>query len=275
MNLNRSLIAVGILSQVLMGCASTRVRPTEPIETTFFSQELEDLYRQARQALSKRDYKRSLSLFKAYLETSKEGMNRRERLIWVIDAMGRIFLRELKDIDSAEAFFQSINDDKRLNELEKEWVAEWLAVTQEWKEFGTPPSNLKKSNLFRLGKEFFEKARAKNQFPLDSRGNADFHIAASYLIPFIQKNDKDSRIGEALYMMGLIRIHSIGDGDYWTENFYLKEVIRRFPHSDLARRAWVALNDEVHAAYTGSSGDQTPDELLKVLKDYRQLAYGK
>jgi len=91
-------------------------------------------------------------------------------------------------------------------------------------------------------------------------------------IPFIVNFDNDERIGEVLYLMGSIRRNVRIDNLYWTENFYLKEAIRRFPHTELAIKAWEVLDEDVHFAYSGSEGDFTPPALIEMLEQYKQLA---
>lgn len=102
-----------------------------------------------------------------------------------------------------------------------------------------------------------------------------FHIASSHLIPFIINYDEDPRIGEALFMMGVARYNSWTDREYWSENYYLGEVIRRFPHTALAQKAYKMLEDSIRFGYSGSSGDHTPGSMVRVLKHVRRLAQPK
>ena len=107
---------------------------------------------------------------------------------------------------------------------------------------------------------------------MDVSASADFSLASDYLIPFTIHFDKDSNIGEALYMMGEIRRRSWHNNYYWTDNFYLMEVIRRFPNSELATRAYKALYEDVHFGYTGSSGDNTPESWNELLNEFKELS---
>jgi hypothetical protein len=81
-----------------------------------------------------------------------------------------------------------------------------------------------------------------------------------------------THVGEGLLMMGEIRSYTFPDPDYWVQNFYLKEVIRRFPHTPLAVRAWERMRDEITVNYSGSGGDLTPPSVVKMVETYRQLA---
>jgi hypothetical protein len=72
--------------------------------------------------------------------------------------------------------------------------------------------------------------------------------------------------------MGSIRRHVIIDNLYWTENYYLKEAIRRFPHTPLAEKAWELLEEDVSFAYSGSEGTFTPHSVKTMLQQYKKLA---
>ena len=54
--------------------------------------------------------------------------------------------------------------------------------------------------------------------------------------------------------------------------FYLKEVIRRFPHTTISQQAYQALEESVHFGYSGSGGDTTPPSMVRMLKEYKGLS---
>ena len=235
----------------------------------------EDLYQRAQRTFYRAEYTETLKLFEEYIEKSQTTYNQRERLFWVIDQAGRIYLREWRDPKGAIQFFSRFEKNDRLTEAGQDTVSEWVIAAQEWLS-----ADAKKEvdveypdPLFWQGRNFFEQGKKKLRYPMDDQGNADFHIAASFLVSFITHFDSDPRIGEALLMMGEIRTHTWTDDSYWSQNFYLKEAIRRFPRTKIAQKAWKILRDEIHAENTGSGGDNTPPSLVKMLETYRKLAY--
>lgn len=123
-----------------------------------------------------------------------------------------------------------------------------------------------------MGKKYYLSGMKKNDYPADYKGKADLYIAATYLIPIVYNLNDSKNIGEVLLMLGTIRNKSWNDQDYWSENFYLKEVIHRFPHSDLARKAYKVLEDGIRFGYTGSGGDFTPPSQIRMLKVYKKLS---
>lgn len=238
--------------------------------------DLDQLYHSAMLEFKRKNYNAALPLFKKYVNLAKTEPYKRNRLVWVIDNVGRIYLTEQHNPDAAIEYFGELTKESAINEEEFTDVEGWLVAAIDWKRFGKMPSEIKTAEgLFILGNQFYQKGLSKLKYPLDNAGNADFHIAASYLIPLIVHFDKDQSISDALYMMGDIRRHIRTDNLYWSENFYIKEVIRRFPHTELAEKAWEILNDDVHFAYSGSAGDSTPTEQLKMLERYKALAYPK
>lgn len=265
MKTNRVATSIMGLVFILVGLgASHAANATMPLDS---------LYHQAQRQFHRRNYRRALPLLLSYVEKSKTQRHRRERLIGVIDQIGRIYLRERKDPDEAIAFFMKLSKSKRLNDAEYHVLEEWLAGANEWKRYRDFPEDVKSVDaLFERGQLFFRKGLSKQKFRGDDTGDAHFNIAACYLVPFIINFDKDPRIGEALFMMGVVRHNSWEDTEYWSENFYLREVIRRFPHTPLAEKAFKMLDSDVHFGYSGSSGDHTPKSLLRMLEQFKRLA---
>jgi hypothetical protein len=240
--------------------------------------DLDSLYQQAERELSRKNYEVALPLLRQFIENSKETPkhHKHNRLLNAIDQVGGIYLGVKQNPDAALKFFKSFYNDKRLNDAELNTIEEWIGAATDWKRFGKLPSEIQSADqLYLLGLQYYNKGLHKLTYPMDKGGNADFHIAASYLIPFIVNFDKDRRIGEALYYMGDIRRHVLIDNLYWTENYYLKETIRRFPHTPLAKKAFEVMQDDVEFAYSGSEGNFTPESMKEMLEQYRKLSQPK
>jgi tetratricopeptide (TPR) repeat protein len=259
----------------LMACSSPQKNPL-PVNSQINSEQ--SMYREGQREFNKRNYKESLVLFNQYIEKNKNIKNKKtkERVFWAIDQVSRIYLMIYKDTDKAISFLESISKSVKLSEAEDDDISEWISVAKDWKKRGKLPKNIKNpEELFKLGEKFFEQGMEKLKYPADNAGNADFYIASTYLIPYVYNYDNGKRIGKALFMLGNIRFRSWNDYEYWTENFYLKEVIRRSPHSKLAQRAYKLLDQGIHAGYTGTAGDNTPPSQIKMLKKFKKLANPK
>ncbi|WP_455202898.1 hypothetical protein [Kaarinaea lacus] len=233
----------------------------------------EALYHQGQREFYRKNYAKALPLLQQYIEIRQPATTEGTRLLSVIDQIGSIYLRIKQKPDAALKFFKKYEKDPRLSDAELNTIEEWIGAATDWKRFGKLPTEVKDADqLYLLGIKYFNRGSAKQKYPVDRSGNADFHIAASYFIPFIVNFDNDERIGEVLFLMGSIRRNVRIDNLYWTENFYLKEAIRRFPHTDLAIKSWEVLDEDVHFAYSGSEGDFTPPALMEMLEQYKQLA---
>ena len=245
-------------------------------DLTLSNTELESYYREAQREFHKNNFSQAQVLFTEYLDRTKKGLNKKERLFWVIDQIGYIYLKVKSDPDGAITFFKKFESDSRLSEAEQDTISEWIGVSKDWKKEKEFPQKIQGANkLYSLGKKYFDRGIKKKSYPMDDKGNADLAISEAYLRPFIIRYDDDPRIGDVLVMMGRIKYNLRTDADYWSENFYLKEAIRRYPGTKLAQSAWKKLNDDIHIGYSGSSGDNTPPSILQMLEMYKKIAFMK
>ncbi len=234
---------------------------------------LNPLYHRAQREFHRKNYRTALALLAQYLSEAKTQTYRRRRLLWVIDQIGQIHLKVHRDPDGALAFFSRIKDDKRLTGAEMDMIKGWIQAAHDWKRSERlRPSKRSADELFDLGRSLYNKGVEETESPMDDSGNGYFHIATTYLIPFIVNYDQDRRIGEALLMMGDIRRRTWTDAGYWSESHYLREVIRRYPHSRIAREAYELLRKDIHFGYSGSGGDHVPRSQQQMLRHFQRLS---
>lgn len=239
---------------------------------------LDDLYQKAQSFYFKKDYAQSIPLLRQYLQKVPPGKQRESEFFWVVDQLGTYFLRIKKDPAAAIQFFKKYVNDSRLNDAQQDSLSEWITAAQEWKTTlnATPKKGMRPNSLYENGRKFFLKAEAASKKVVDdSSGSASYSISASYLGPFIMENDGHPSVGEALFMMGKIRSRLWTDTSYWSKNFYLKEVIRRFPNTPLSWKAWKTLEEDVYQGYSGSSGVNVPPSMVRMLERYRKSAEPK
>lgn len=266
-----------VVTLLLIGCSTTS---TTMLNNQKVSKKISTLsdYREAQREYRRKNYLQSIELFEEFIEENKARKNKiiKKRVLWAIDLVSRIYLRVYKDPARAINFLEKVQRNVVLNDAEGDIILEWISVSKEWRNHGILPKKIKnKEELFELGEKYYLQGMEKIEFPADDSGNADFYIAATYLVPYVYNYDDSKNIGKALFMLGNIRFRSWNDYEYWTENFYLKEVIRRYPGSKLAKRAYKALASGVKAGYTGSGGDLTPPSQLRMLKVFKKLANPK
>jgi hypothetical protein len=271
-----AVILVMLCAAVNLAVADSKPNPAGAATKLDAKPDTNELYHEAQRQFTRKNYELALPLLQRYIESAKPDSSKHNRLLNAIDQVGSIYFRVKYDPEAALKFFKSFYNDKRLNDAEFNAIEEWIGAATDWKRFGKLPSEIKSADqLYLLGLQYYNKGLDKLKYPMDKGGNADFHIAASYLVPFIVNFDTDPRIGEALYYMGSIRRHVMIDNLYWTENYYLKETIRRFPHTPLAAKAWEVMQDDVNFAYSGSEGNFTPQSMQDMLHQYEKLSQPK
>ena len=232
--------------------------------------EVEALYRQGQAAFHRKDYGGALSALGTYVA---RGPKKDPRRFDVIQQIARIHLQVQHDPDRAIAFLVAVRKESGLADEQRDDLEAWLATARDWKKLGKMPASVKDADeLFALAEKFYRAGTTDTNGVADETGAAARAVAASYLVPFVANFDGDARIQQALIMLGDIRRRAWTEEDYWTENFYLKESIRRFPHTPGARKAYRMLEDDVHVRWSGSSGDHTPPGLLQMLARYKRLA---
>ncbi|HEX9814653.1 MAG TPA: hypothetical protein VGB31_06870 [Myxococcota bacterium] len=232
----------------------------------------DQLDRAVQREIERQDYTRALALLGEYLDFTRSAVHRPERVFWVIEQVGRIYLSERRDPDGALAFFTEIRKDARLSDLDRSAIDEWISVATEWKEArrDTASGVRDPAHLLDRGTRYYKSGSEKLEVTgVVALANADFDIAASYLLRFAILYNQHSRIGDVLYMLGGIRHYSHSDQEYWSDNYYLKEAIRRFPHTELAERSYKLLWSDAAGAYAQNG---IPADLAERLRLYEQLA---
>ena len=243
------------------------------------SESPEKLLEQSQQLFHKNDHDGALAALKKYFSkvvTEPKRKVKTKLRFLAIAAMGRIYLQFKKDPSGAIEWFEKIKKTDALSDAEEDIVSGWIAAAQDWIKLGKfPDSKMGEAELFELGKKYYESGLKKQKFTVDQAGAADFSIASTYLVPFTVQFDKSPKIGEALFMMGDMRRRLWTTNRFWSENYYLSEAIRRFPATPLAVKSYEALREDVEFAYTGSSGNHTPQSWIELLDVLKKMAKGE
>ncbi|MBU6154318.1 MAG: hypothetical protein KGP28_08465 [Bdellovibrionales bacterium] len=239
----------------------------------------EKILEESQELFHKNDHDGALAALKKYFSKvvtePKRKVKTRLRFL-AIAAMGRIYLQFKKDPAGAIEWFEKIKKTEGLTDAEEDILSGWIAAAQDWIKLGKfPDAKMGEAELFELGKKYYDAGLKKQKFTVDQAGAADFSIASTYLVPFTVQFDKSPKIGEALFMMGDMRRRLWTSNRFWSENYYLSEAIRRFPATPLAVKSFEALREDVEFAYTGSSGNHTPQSWIELLDVLRKMAKGE
>lgn len=223
------------------------------------------------------DYDASLEKLQKYFAQLEGLSGEKVKLrFFAIVAMGRIYLQHKQDPKGAIEWFKKFKKSQSLTDAEKDIIEGWNAAAKDWIKLGKFPKSTKnEKDLFEIGKKYYDAGIKKQKYPMDPAGTADFSIASSYLVPLLVHYDKNANLGEALFMMGDMRRRLWESNEYWSENYYLTEAIRRFPKTPTAKKAYEALNDDIRFGYSGSGGEHTPRSWVILLDELKKLSEGK
>jgi hypothetical protein len=243
------------------------------------SESPENLLEDSQRQFYRNDHDGALGTLQKYFakltQTPKKKVKAKLRFL-AIAAMGRIYLQYKQDPKGAIEWFEKMSKGQGLNEAEQDIVDGWISAAKDWQKLGkktdVAPSE---KDLYETGKKFYDSGLKKQKYPMDPAGTADFSIASTYLVPFMVHFDKSPHIGEVLYMMGDMRRRLWSNNEFWSENTYLSETIRRFPDTTLAVKAYDALKEDVQFAYSGSGGEHVPESWKTTLSVLSDIAHGK
>jgi hypothetical protein len=210
---------------------------------------LQASFKRAEKDYKKRHFKKSLHNYSVYIKFAEQQSHSDKNVLLAIQRIGRIYLSIEHRPQLALNLLERFAGDPRLNDAENAEIHEWMEIAQQMLN-APPPSNLKNDN------ELFSKL---------------FAISESYLIPFVAKFEKSPKSAEAMYMLAIID-QNIHTQKHAAQHFYLKETIRRAPHSDLAKRAYETLYGQINKEYQEQGLDEPPDSIKAALERFRDLS---
>lgn len=235
-----------------------------------------DSYKVGAEAYRRESYDKSLKYYQDFLNRCKKKKCLTTEKLFAIDMIGSIYIRVQKDPSALITYYSHYGEKGKFNDAIQDEIDEWINASREWlKSKKKSPKISKPEELLKFGNVFYQRGIKKKKYPMDRSGNADLSIAASYYVPYIFEFNNSKKVDEALLRMGIIRSTLWTDKEYWSANFYLKEAIRRFPNSTVAKKAFKTLDIEVHYSYTGSAGDFTPPSQIEMLKYFKNISNGK
>jgi hypothetical protein len=140
-------------------------------------------------------------------------------------------------------------------------------------------AELRKTGGLRPGLEtaraWIERARAMSEFPSDHDGLVYDMAASAALHQFVESAPRDQKaaLAEAYYLLGVTEARS--RRNYWVSEteLYLEAAIRAAPGSSFAHDAYDLLEEFTVFGYTGSAGENVPQDVQAKLDELRKLAY--
>lgn len=121
-----------------------------------------------------------------------------------------------------------------------------------------------------------DQGNALERYPRDRAALVHELVASSLLLRYVDAHPEPSVEGARAYF--LLGVAELGSGrSLWLSEAqgYLETAIRTAPGSDWARRAYVVLEEETLADYSGSGGVHVPPDVRSTLRELRDVAVGK
>lgn len=151
-----------------------------------------------------------------------------------------------------------------------EMIKEWIPRLEYWAQ----KKDLKKGLETELEvKEFIAKELAplKKTRPVSEAETVDLLAASGLLSNYFYEHPKSAQAPELNFWLGwsekfLKRENFFGSGDY-----FLKQCVRRYPESKIAKECYDEYEESVTFDFTGSSGTNIPTDVQGELRDLKKL----
>jgi hypothetical protein len=115
--------------------------------------------------------------------------------------------------------------------------------------------------------------RALSEFPTDGADLAHAILASSMVYRYLdQKQPQGLELAQACYLLGQTEAFTRRSFELSDTEHYLEQAIRLAPHTPLARNAFARLEREILLSYTGSGGEQLPEEIQDLLRELAELS---
>ena len=226
-------------------------------------------YELARLKTATRQFKEAENLFKSILadkeysydELAGEG---------VITDFFRLIIRVRQDPDQAIEICRILESRKDLDKTAREIIKKWVTDLEYLKKtnyFKSPPSLIK-------AREVLSRIRV-----VDSEGDLPIHslvllMSASAILHTLSGDSSIPAISraESYYLLGTTE-NMLGSSFWLNESqYYWEAAIRVLPHSEVSRKAFRSIEENVTLGYTGSSGTRMPEEVDTWLNALEKLA---
>ncbi len=150
-------------------------------------------------------------------------------------------------------------------------VEGWIRALRELRPLASSAADLA------TARDVIARARSLARVPADTGPLIHYLVASSVLQRFLATTPPPTNrdAAEAYYLLGLAETH-VSD-TYWVSqaDMYLETAIRLAPREPSALEAYLVLEEETVASYTGSQGEQLPASVAQHLEELRALVDAK
>ncbi len=250
-------------------CVSCHTRHEIPIEFSGGTVNLDNLntYEQGEFFLATRQLDKAKEKFLAVSTDPALSSVRMEALRkWLV-----LITRVQPDPQSALQTLTKIRSKVKLSAYEDEEVVSWIHSLRRWQNEskGVVPPLVKAENLVRQGLGMDDPLVAY-------RGTVELLRASAILHKQLEEKADFSKPQRAhvLYLLGLVYKELPFFFVDELPEIFLEQAIRESPASEDAKKAYRLYQEIMTFSYTGSGGTRLPDDILLLMKELHDLAYG-
>jgi hypothetical protein len=180
-----------------------------------------------------------------------------------------VAIRVKQDLPRARATLAALSARADLPSYLATLVSSWVAACDALADALAAPEPL--AEAVRVA----EQGAALERFPRDRAALVHELVASSLLLRYVAAHRSPSLEGaKAYFLLGVAELASGRSAWLSAAQDYLETAIRMAPGSDWAKRAYVVLEEETLADYSGSGGVHVPPDVRQELRDLQRIAVG-
>lgn len=149
-------------------------------------------------------------------------------------------------------------------------VAQWIAACDALRDAPRAERPLAEAD------RVLDEAEVLARYGRDRAGLVHQLVASSLLLRYVAAHPEASPdAAHAYFLLGIAEIQSSRSWWLAEAESYLEAAIRTAPGSDWAKRAYVLLEEQTLASYSGSGGVHVPPDVRQRLQELREIAVGR
>lgn len=150
-------------------------------------------------------------------------------------------------------------------------INDWISQLKSWKKVTTPSVETATEEEVRkfVNQLMGPDLNGKSGFTHERL--ISYLRVSGFLYTYLGKHKQTEFTGEVLYWLALCDRHLSNDLFYSLSDIYLKDCVRDFSKSPIARKCFDEYKEGVVFSYTGSAGTSIPPEVSAELKELEKL----
>ena len=181
-----------------------------------------------------------------------------------------IFVRVRQDFKAAVESFETDLKNPNLPQSAKTVVEQWLVQLKKLAKSGASSESPSSTSVLKRAEAVLDNLPRGFVAPTSPK-LVDILDVAGKLYRALQANPADSTTPSLLYCLGVADLTQNNEFFFSLGTTYLKECIRGYPKSPVAKRCFGEYEMEIKNLYTGTRGTDIPSEVQEEVVEFRNL----